>query len=132
MPYITASKEQLQELMAYPEDQAIFMINLLKFKEKIEELDKTGQELYREYGEKVAPILQKVGGAVIWQGKMQQTVIGPSDEVLWDELIVVRYPGRNSFFALFQDPDYPGALRTNSLDDSRLIMSKELYSLANH
>ncbi|MEO1654214.1 MAG: hypothetical protein AAFU64_11755 [Bacteroidota bacterium] len=129
MPYITPSKEQIQELMGYPDDHPIFMINLLKFKERVEDVDKSGEEVYREYGEKVFPILQKVGGEVIWQGQMQLTVIGSKDDIFWDELIVVRYPGRKNFFALFQDPAYPGSLRSKSLDDSRLILSKEMYSI---
>ncbi len=51
-------------------------------------------------------------------------IIGPDDEALWDEILIVRYANKNEFFKLMQFKEYPVALRASALSDSRILFCK--------
>ena len=64
---VMPNETQLKEFEEQGEDKPIFMVNLLKFKEKAQYPDKretnlTGEEAYAIYSEEVAIHLAKVGG----------------------------------------------------------------------
>ena len=75
---VAPTPEQIRELTEGGHDQPIYMVNLLKFKEKAEyedgrETELSGQEAYGIYGMEVAGHLAKVGGKPVIGGR----VIGP-------------------------------------------------------
>jgi hypothetical protein len=70
------------------------------------------------------PFFQKIQAEIIFKGKPQVTIIGPSNEKLWDEVLIVKYANKNEFFKLMQFKEYPRALRASALSDSRLIFCK--------
>ncbi len=130
MKTLDPSREQIKALVEnLPDNQRIVMLNLLKFKDKVEATGKSGLATYREYGEQVAPFLAKAGGKVLWQGKPMQVVIGPPDEIDWDEMVLVEYPSKTHFLGMIKAPNYPSALRTSALEDSRLIANVSMYNL---
>jgi len=117
--YINPTPEQQQQFMAMPETSPLFMINMLKFNEG-------GQEKYKTYMHAVAPLIKEVGAKLIWSGKPMMGLIGPEDEMLWDAVLIVRYPNKIALAQLGGHPDYPGHLRAEALEDSRLIASSQL------
>ena len=51
------------------------------------------------------PIFSRVGGAIVWRGNFESTVISPSDES-WDQVLIARYPNAGAFFEIMTDPAY--------------------------
>lgn len=103
----------------------IQMLNLVKLRDIAEYDDgtkATGAEAYAAYGRLSAPVLARVGGRVIWRGKMEQMLIGPQD-VMWDHSFIVEYPDVDAFVAMIKDPEYQAAVphRQAGIVDSRLI-----------
>lgn len=90
------------------DEAPVVMLNLLRFKPD------GGQERYREYGEGVAPLLEKVGGRVVFVGQPAQAVIG---EDPWDLVALVEYPTRQAFLEMIGSDEYQAIahLRTEAL-----------------
>tara|TARA_R110001632_G_scaffold125748_2_gene239178 strand:+ start:5821 stop:6186 length:366 start_codon:yes stop_codon:yes gene_type:complete len=118
------NQEALVELKAFPEDQPVFMLNYLNYKEVVEETGKTGQETYVDYMKAAMPFFQHINADIIFKGKPMGTILGPSNEPLWDEVLIVKYASKNEFFKLMQMKEYPRELRALALSDSRLIFCK--------
>ena len=121
--------EQMEALMKKADDETpMVMINLLKFRERAnypEGMDVepcSGREAYQRYGALAGEKVAAVGGRLVWQGSVQNVVIGPSAES-WDEALLVEYPSRKAFFKMATDSEYLKAAvhRTAALSDSRLI-----------
>lgn len=119
-----ANQEALAELKAFPEDQPVFMLNYLNYKEVVEETGKTGQETYVDYMKAAMPFFEHINADIIFKGKPMGTILGPSNEPLWDEVLIVKYASKNDFFKLMMMKDYPRELRASALSDSRLIFCK--------
>lgn len=88
----------VQELMKPGPDGPIFMVNLLKFKEKAEyddgrASDLSGRDAYMIYGRAVTDILPKFGGKAIFAGDVTFLSLGKAEE-LWDEVAIAIYPKR--------------------------------------
>ena len=91
-------------------DSPVVMVNLLKFHEKAEypdgrQSDLSGEEAYRIYGMKVAKIIHKMGGRVIYGGAISSIMLGQVEE-LWDSVGVVEYPNPAAFKAMIDSPEY--------------------------
>ncbi|UWR16216.1 DUF1330 domain-containing protein [Sulfitobacter sp. M368] len=87
----------------------------------------TGAQAYSNYGKQSAPVLAKVGGSILWRGKFETTLIGPSDEA-WDLMFIARYPNAHAFLAMISDPEYQQAVvhRQAAVKTSRLIRAGAL------
>jgi hypothetical protein len=89
---------QIAELMKPGPDGPIFMVNLLKFKEKAAYEDGrptelSGREAYMLYGRAVAELLPKFGGRGIFAADVTFLSLGRV-ETLWDEVAIAMYPRR--------------------------------------
>lgn len=91
----------------------VVMLNLLAFKPD------GGRERYEEYGAAVAPLLEKVGGHVVFLGEPAPPLFG---EGTWDLVILVEYPTRQAFLDMTVSTEYQeiGHLRTEALLKSEL------------
>lgn len=118
------NKEGLAILSTFDETKPVFMMNYLNYKELVSSTGKTGKETYNEYMKAAFPFFQKIDANIIFKGKPQATIIGPSDEKLWDEVLIVKYANKNEFFKLMGFKEYPIELRASALSDSRLIFCK--------
>ncbi len=103
----------------------IHMLNLVRLRDAARYEDgrtATGAEAYAEYGRLSAPVLARVGGRIVWRGRMEQMLIGPVDEA-WDLCFIAEYPGPGAFAEMIKDPDYRMAVahRQAGVLDSRLI-----------
>ena len=80
------------------DDQPIYMINLLKFKEKAEykdgrETSLSGREAYALYGEIIEKHLIEIGGELIFKSKVTRITVGNVDE-LWDAIAIAKWPSK--------------------------------------
>lgn len=88
----------------------IYMLNLLKFREKAEyedgrTTDLTGQQAYSIYGTGVAEIIRGLGGEVVFGGTPRNLLIGQVDE-MWDQVAIARYPSMEAMGKMMQMPEY--------------------------
>ena len=107
---VVPTTEQIQELSEDGHDRPIYMVNLLKFKERAEyedgrETDLTGQEAYGIYGVEVVAHLAKVGGKPVIAGEVTGLRLGVVEE-LWDSIAIAMYPNRKAMLAMVMDPEY--------------------------
>ena len=107
---VMPNETQLKEFNDQAEDQPIFMVNLLKFKQKAEYPDKretnlTGEEAYAIYGQEVKEHLAKVGGKPIFGGNVERLMLGEVED-LWDKIAIAMYPSRKAMLEMIMDPEY--------------------------
>jgi uncharacterized protein (DUF1330 family) len=89
-------------------DGPIYMVNLLKFKEKAEypdgrPLDLTGRAAYDIYGRAVSELLKEFGGAALFSADVQRLMLGEVEE-LWDKIAIAMYPSRAAMMAMMRSP----------------------------
>ena len=87
----------------------IWMVNLLKFRERAEyedgrETDLSGVEAYGLYGEGVAKLLKKHGGGFMFGADVERLMLGEVEE-LWDKVAIAVYPSRQAMLNMMMDPD---------------------------
>lgn len=103
----------IDELRKRATEGPVVMLNLLDFKPA------GGVERYAEYAEAVAPMLERVGGRILYAGAATAPLIGPSK---WDTVALVEYPTRQAFLDMTSTPEYLAIvhLRTEALERSEL------------
>ena len=107
---VMPNEKQMEEFLEKGHDEPIFMVNLLKFKEKAEYPDKretnlTGREAYAIYGKEVVGHLEKVGGKPIFGSDVTRLMLGEVED-LWDQVAIAMYPNRKAMLKMISDPDY--------------------------
>jgi len=114
----------IKQLQEFPDGRPVFMLNYLNYKAIVTETGKTGKEAYADYLKAAVPFFNTLDAEIIFKGSPIATIIGPSEESLWDEVLIVRYANKNEFMKLMAMKDYPRELRSLALLDSRLIFCK--------
>ena len=76
------NKEQLQALAELPEDQELLMLNLLRYKDRVEETGLTGETAYKQYMMAASPFFEKVDAEIVFFGSPELMLIGPEDQEL--------------------------------------------------
>ena len=107
---VTPNEDQIKGFMEPGPEGPIYMLNLLKFKEKAEyedgrETDLSGADAYAIYGAEVVAHLAKVGGAPVFSGVVERLMLGEVEE-LWDTAAIAMYPSRQAMMTMISDPDY--------------------------
>ena len=97
-------------LMEKGPDGPIFMVNLLRFKEKAEYEDGrpttlTGREAYQLYGAEVAKLLPKFGGRPVIALDVTFLSLGRVED-LWDEVAIACYPERSAMVRMSMSPEW--------------------------
>ncbi|MCP5027793.1 MAG: DUF1330 domain-containing protein [Actinomycetia bacterium] len=98
------SGERIEEMQETGPAGPIYMVNLLKFKDRAEyedgrETELTGYEAYQLYGQAVSVLIQEYGGELTFSGDVTFLALGQVEE-LWDEIAIARYPDRGALFAM--------------------------------
>jgi uncharacterized protein (DUF1330 family) len=95
------------------EGSPVVMLNLLAFKPD------GGRERYEEYGAAVAPLLDGVGGRIVFAGLPAPPLLGDST---WDLVALVEYPSRAAFQGMIGSAEYQAIahLRTEALTKGEL------------
>ena len=131
--HINPDRAQFDAFKALDRDHPVEMLNLVRFRERAEYPSDhplagdtlTGAEAYAHYGRETAPILERIGGSILWRGRFESVLIGPQDEA-WDACFIARYPTAHAVLAMIADPDYQKAVihRTAGVLTSRLIRTR--------
>ncbi len=119
--YIAMNQSEFQNFIKLPADTAVVMMNLMKFKDLVPETGLSGAETYKRYLKEAMPFFAKANAEVVYMGKPKSILIGPEDETLWDKLLLIKYNSITDFLTMVQAEGYPAHLRTQALEDSRLI-----------
>lgn len=98
------SRERVEEMMQPGPDGPIYMVNLLKFKDRADyedgrETELTGEEAYQIYGRGVAELLPRYGGELAFAADVTFLALGQVED-LWDEIAIVKYPNRAALFEM--------------------------------
>ena len=107
---VTPSEAQMQGFLEQGHDEPIYMLNLLKFKERAEyedgrDSDLTGEQAYGIYGQAVADLLVKVGGAPVFSASVERLMLGEVED-LWDSAAIAMYPSRQAMLIMISLPEY--------------------------
>ncbi len=133
--HIDPTRAAFEAFKSLPRDAPIHMLNLVKFRDRAaypadhpaaaENL--TGAEAYAAYGAASAPVFARVGGSIVWRGRMETMLIGPEAEN-WDAVFIAAYPDAGAFLAMVTDPEYRKAVvhRQAAVATSRLIRTAPL------
>ena len=129
---IYPTPEQMQKLMAGPQDQPVVMVNLLRFKPRADAADEgvSGQEAYMRYASKMREFVESKGGRFIWVGRVDSQVIGEGGEGV-HSVGLVEYPSRKVFLEIASDPYVQndiGAHREAGLESQWLLAATEMPS----
>jgi uncharacterized protein (DUF1330 family) len=103
----------------------IHMLNLVRLRAQASYPDgrqATGAKAYAAYGRDSAPVFTRLGGRIVWQGRFELMLIGPTTE-RWDICFIAEYPSVSAFVEMIRDPAYREAVkhRQAAVKDSRLI-----------
>ncbi|MDP6979119.1 MAG: DUF1330 domain-containing protein [Myxococcota bacterium] len=101
--------ERIKGFLEPGPDGPIYMVNLLRFKEKAEyedgrETDLTGKQAYATYGEGVQKLLAKVGGGGMFHADVTWLMLGEVED-LWDTVAIAMYPSRAKMFEMMRLPE---------------------------
>ena len=107
---IAPTAEQIKNLINRAPEGKLYMLNLLKFKDKAEYADGrettlTGADAYALYGQGVTKLIAELGGRLVWNGQPNTLVIGEG-ELGWDAVAIVEYPSIEAFQKMTASPDY--------------------------
>ena len=122
--YLKVNRDNMKALFELPDDQELMMMNFLRFKDAVTETGLSGEASYREYMKAATPFFKLAKAEVVFFGRPQSTLIGPEEEALWDDVLIVKYNTTSSFLKMVQEDQYPSELREQALLDSRLIYCK--------
>lgn len=124
---IVPPKEKFVDFIKnYPSQTPLVMVNIMKFKTQTAD-DKSGKEEYSIYGKKIAPLLAKAGGRVIWAGNSMKTVIGDYTTQP-DYFAIVYYPSKEAFIKMTTSKEYEAIQhhRHSSLEYGGLIAAETM------
>ena len=97
--HIYPNSDQMKGFFEKSNDNSpIFMINLLKFKDKAKykdgrETKLTGSQAYSIYGKIMERHLTEIGGKLIFKSKTTRMTIGSVEE-LWDAIAIAKWPSK--------------------------------------
>ena len=94
------SRDQMKGFANLDDDGPIVMVNLLKFKPD------GGAAEYAKYSKAVMPLLERVGGRVLFSGTSRFCLIGNAD---WDAIALVEYPRKEALLEMIAMPEYQQA-----------------------
>ena len=124
---VKPTDQQMAQLMAYPKDTPLVMINIIKFKAKTEIGNETGKEAYARYFKNAQPFVVQSNAKLIWKGAVATTVIGDLKNQP-DMIFLVEYPSVDHFIKMVSNPEYQKIAndRTIALEYVRLIACQAL------
>ena len=108
---LDTTPEQFAALAARPANTAVVMVNLLQFTKP------GGLERYLQYGQEVAPHLQRVGAHIVYGGTAPAVIIGSGRQPWWDAILIVEYPTPAAFIEMVTDEERDLMLRAYARDD---------------
>jgi uncharacterized protein (DUF1330 family) len=105
---VVPNKEQIEGFMQPGKDGPIYMVNLLRYKDKAEyedgrETELSGREAYGLYATAVSELLQEFGGGGMFKADVERLMLGQVED-LWDEVAIAQYPSRQAMLDMMMSP----------------------------
>ncbi len=106
---VRPNDEQIAGFSEPGPDGPIYMVNLLKFKDKAQyedgrETDLTGEEAYGIYATAVSKLLVKFGGGGMFSASVERLMLGEVEE-LWDKVAIAMYPSRSAMMDMMRSDE---------------------------
>ena len=102
------TQEQINNFMKAAGDAPVFMVNLLKFKDKAtykDGEDVSGETAYRRYAKAFTDYVRPHGVVPTYGGKTMASLIGDGPEA-WDAVAIVKYPSAKLMIELTSAEGY--------------------------
>lgn len=122
--YLDLTREQFKALHAFDAKGPLQMLNLLKFKDHVDETNRSGRDQYKDYMKAVIPFFEKANAVTKFYGAPIFTLIGPDSHLEWDKVLIIEYKNKADFINMITAEGYPAEMRRIALEDSRLIICK--------
>jgi len=114
---VVPSPQQIQMMAENGPTGPMVMVNLLKYRKKAAyesghaeaKVNLSGRDAYQRYGIVAMQHVMKRGGSVVWGGPQKFVMVGEAGSNDWDDVVCVRYPSREAFLNMTQDPEYLAA-----------------------
>lgn len=101
--------EQIKAFMGHPKsDEPVYMLNLLKFKDKAtykDGEDVSGREAYGRYAKAFGKMVRGEGVETLFGGDVNVFMIGQGDGE-WDAAAIVKYPSAAEMFRMVSSEEY--------------------------
>ena len=102
------NEQQMRGFSEPGPDGPIYMVNLLKFKDRAEypdgrASDLTGEEAYALYTDGVEELLKEHGGELGFAADVERLMLGEVED-LWDKIAIAVYPSRAAMLAMMGSP----------------------------
>jgi uncharacterized protein (DUF1330 family) len=122
---IYPTSEQIQTLLAEPDDRPVVMLNLLKFKAQADSGGESGRASYERYATAMRKVVEGQGGRFLWTGYVDSVVIGGAEADGFHAVGIVEYPSRKKFveIATSREVQEMGADRAAGLESQWLLAS---------
>ena len=106
---VRPNEEQMRGFAEPGPEGPIYMVNLLKFRDRAEypdgrETDLTGEQAYMIYGRAVSKLLTNLGGGAMFSAAVERLMLGEVEE-LWDRVAIAVYPSRAAMLEMMQSPE---------------------------
>ena len=103
---VQPNEEQIRGFAEPGPDGPIYMVNLLKFRDRAEyadgrETDLTGEQAYMIYGRGVSQLLVNLGGGPMFNAAVERLMLGEVEE-LWDRVAIAMYPSRAAMLEMMR------------------------------
>ena len=129
---MTDGPESLNDafVRSLPDAGPVVMVNLVRFRERSLDGDGSGFDAYVRYSKADMPLLKRVGGAVLWAGRVEGAALGDLGEDRWDWVAIAHYPSRAAFLSMMTSPEYAAANidRENGVEDHVILATNQTYS----
>ena len=112
---------QVSDFAKSESSNPVVMLNMVKYKAFVPETGMTGKESYTEYMRQATPFFLKANAEIVFYGSPKHMLIGPEEDTLWDDVLIVKYNSVSDFMSMIMAKGYPSHLREQALEDSRLI-----------
>lgn len=102
-------KEQMAGFLEPGAEGPLYMVNLLRFKDKAEyedgrDTDLSGREAYDLYGAAVSQLLPRFGGAAVFKAEVSRLSLGKVED-LWDVVAIAQYSSRQAMLEMMVSPE---------------------------
>ena len=117
-------------LNALPDNGAVVMLNLMRFRERSLDGNGSGWDAYLRYSALAIKSIKAHGGTITWTGMAEAVALGQAEQHRWDYVALVRYPSRAAFIAMMTSSDYARANleRENGCAAHTILAIRETYN----
>ena len=121
----------IEALSALPDDAAVVMLNLMRFRDRSLDGNGSGWDAYLRYSALTVPMIKARGGTLLWTGSAKAVALGRQDGNQWDYVALVYYPSVAAFLDMMTSADYENLSdphRRNGCAEHVIIATAEAYS----